>query len=83
MSQNFGHSLRLYLNVFASPSKGWGLGKGTAFESLPQIALWKPLGVLTVHIVHSNLHGCTQRANDIGVFYDEPECDQILIGQRG
>src|SRR5713101_6801632 len=31
--KNFGHSLRLYFNVFASPSKGWGLGKGTAFES--------------------------------------------------
>jgi hypothetical protein len=31
--KNFGHSLRLHFNVFASPSKGWGLGKGTAFES--------------------------------------------------
>src|SRR5271156_2806363 len=31
--KNFGHSLRFYFNVFASPSKGWGLGKGTAFES--------------------------------------------------
>src|SRR6266436_2109115 len=31
--KNFGHSLRLYFNVFASPSKGWGLGKETAFES--------------------------------------------------
>ena len=37
--KNFGHSLRLYFNVFASPSKGWGLGKGTAFESPPQILL--------------------------------------------
>jgi hypothetical protein len=27
--KNFGHSLRLYFNVFASPSKGWDLGKGT------------------------------------------------------
>jgi hypothetical protein len=31
--RNFGHNLRLHFNVFASPSKGWGLGKGTAFES--------------------------------------------------
>src|ERR1700726_3490279 len=31
--KNFGHSLPLHFNVFASPSKGWGLGKGTAFES--------------------------------------------------
>ncbi len=26
--KNFGHSLRPYFNVFASPSKGWGLGEG-------------------------------------------------------
>ena len=26
MRQKIGHSLRLYFNVFASPSKGWSLG---------------------------------------------------------
>ena len=29
----FGHTLRLYFHVFAACSRGWGLGKGTAFES--------------------------------------------------
>jgi len=31
--KNFGHSFRFYSDPFVSPSKGWGLGKGTAIES--------------------------------------------------
>jgi serine/threonine protein kinase len=34
----FGHSFRIYFGAFVSPSRGWGLGKGTATESPSSVA---------------------------------------------